>query len=222
MRKMIRFQIAACALLLPAVALLSAGCRSDDNSNAVNSTANRAGVELNSNSAKPAQGNTAQATPAQASPTQATQTMTPGAAAPDAPPITDAAAFRDQLLALAQAVKFDVGASASANGDAIRAAWSRQYPNLKFSIFYSMAADASTVSSSDTFLISGAAGNFDQLYAFAVADAKGKCAGGAVVIPGDNANRKVSKEKIPTVFKSIDMSNSKSCTGETAGDQYKP
>jgi hypothetical protein len=213
---MIRFQIAACALLLT-IALLSAGCRGD-NINAANSTANRAGVESNANSMRPAQGTTAQATPA-----QATAATTPGAErAIGTVPVADAAAFRDQLLALARGVKFDSQSSASSNADAIRAAWSRQYPDLKFSIFYSMAADASTVSSSDTFLISGAAGNFDQLYAFAVADAKGKCAGGAIVIPGDNTNRKVSNEKIPTVFKSIEMSNSKTCTGEAAGDQYKP
>lgn len=212
---MIRFQIVVCALLVT-VALLSAGCRSD-NSNPVNSTANRAGGESNANASKPAQGATAQATPSQATPT-----MTPGAVAADTLPIADAAAFRDRLLELARGVKFDSGASASSNGDAIRAAWSKQYPNLKFGIFYSMAADASTVSSSDTFLISGVAGNFDQLYAFAVADTKGKCAGGAIVIPGDNANRKVSNEKIPTVFKSIDMSNAEACTGEAAGDNYKP
>lgn len=200
-------------------ALLSAGCR-NDNGNAVNSTANRADAESNINAATPAPG----ATTAQASPTQAAApALEPGAGTSiDSLPIADAAAFRDRLLALAQGVRFDSQSSASSNGDAIRAAWLKQYPNLKFSIFYSMDADASTVSSSDTFLISGATGNFDQLYAFAVADTKGKCAGGAAVIPGDNANRKVSNEKIPTVFKSIDMSNAKSCTGKDAGDKYKP
>lgn len=220
MRETIRFSIAACALLMM-VALLSIGCRSDGNSNAVNSTANRVVVEFNANSATtPAQSNAAQALPAQATPT--TTTTTPVSGATDALPVTDAALFRDRLLELARGVKFDSQASASANGDAIRAAWSAQYPNLKFGIFYSMAADANTVSSSDTFLISGVTGNFDQLYSFAVADTKGKCAGGAIVIPGDNANRKVSTEKIPTVFKSIDMSNAKSCTGKAAGDNYKP
>lgn len=87
-----------------------------------------------------------------------------------------------------------------------------------------MAATPDTVSSSDTFLISGSgtAGNYDQLYAFAVADTSGKCAGGAAVIPGDNASRKVSNEKVPTVFKAIEMSKAKSCTGEEAGENYRP
>jgi hypothetical protein len=196
-----------------AVVLAMAGCRNDNGDNA-NTTANRAGTEQSNTTPAPQQSKTAQATPA----------ATTGASVAASLPITDAVAFRDGLLELARTVKFDAQANSSANATAIRTAWERQYPGLKFSIFYSMAADANTVSSSDTFLISGSetAGRFDQLYAFAVADTKGKCAGGAAVIPGDEAKRKVSDEKAPTVFKPIDMSSARSCTGEAAGEIYRP
>lgn len=192
-----------------------AGCR-NDNANNANAT-NRADVGANTAPVSQ-QSRTALPTPAQATP------AAPASGAIDSLPIADAAAFRDRLLELARGVKFDSQASASTNATAIRAAWERQYPGLKFSIFYSMPANASTVSSSDTFLISGSevAGRFDQLYAFAVADTKGKCAGGAAVIPGDDAQRRVSDAKAPTVFKPIDMSSTKSCTGEAASDNYRP
>jgi hypothetical protein len=209
---------AVAAGMLTAALLLLAGCRGDNGNNA-NSPAKQAG---NSSSTV----SNTNATTAQA-PTTQTQTQAPTADAPAtgnvlALPVTDAVAFRDQLLEIARGVSFDAQASASSNADAVRAAWLKRYPNLKFSIFYSMAADPQTVSASDTFLISGAQGNYDQLYAFAVADAKGNCSGGALLIPGDNANHKVSNEKIPTVFKSIDMSSAKSCTGEAVGENYKP
>jgi hypothetical protein len=209
-------------MILLAAALALAGCRGDSSNNA-NSTAQQAGGESNTTTTTTRQ-TTTQPTPTQATPTQPTPAATSGTGATDSLPITDAAAFRDRLLALAQSVSFASQASVSSNATAIREAWQKQYPGLKFSIFYSMAADPNTVSSSDTFLISGSetAGRFDQLYAFAVADAKGKCAGGAAVIPGDDAKRKVSDAKVPTLFKPIDMSNAKSCTGETAGENYKP
>jgi hypothetical protein len=196
-----------------ALALLLAGCRGD-NSNNANAPAKQTGAVTNA-AATPAQRETAQATPVGTTPA-----TPPVASEADYLPITDAAAFRDRLLEIAQAVKFDSQSSASSNSDAIRAAWLKQYPKLKFSIFYSMVADANAVSASDTFLISGAPGNFDQLYAFAVADTQGRCAGGAAVIPGDQLNHKVSNQSIPTAFKPIEMS--KSCTGKDAGENYKP
>ena len=150
---------------------------------------------------------------------QATPVPTGGVV--DSLPIADAAAFRDRLLEIAKSARPESQA-AWANAEAIRNAWQKQYPNLKFAVFYSMPADPNTVSASDAFLISGLSGNFDQLYAFAVADTNGKCAGGAAVIPGDNANRRVSEEKVPSVFKPVDMSNAKSCTGDAASENYKP
>jgi hypothetical protein len=200
---------------------LLAGCRTDNgngaNSNSV-APARQAGGEANSQ-ASPAQSPTAQATQA-----QATASVTPVAGMADALPITDAVAFRDRLLELAGSVKFDSQKDAPKNGYAIREAWQRQYPQLKFTFFYSMKADPNTVSASDNFLTTGAAvsGNYDRLYAFAVADTKGKCAGGAAVIPGDTPNRKVSDAVVPTVFKPIDMSNAKQCSGDAAGENYKP
>ncbi|HEY0386085.1 MAG TPA: hypothetical protein VGC64_08735 [Pyrinomonadaceae bacterium] len=202
--------------------LLLAGCRGDNNnssiSNASSPPVRQPGTESNT-TAPPAQPGTRPQTP----PTE-TQVNATAAASENtlALPVADAARFRDQLLELARSVPFDAQASASANADAVRAAWLKRYPNLKFSLFYSMAADPQTVSVSDTFLISGAPGNYDQLYAFSVSDTKGNCAGGALVIPGDNTNHKVSNQKLPTVFKSIDMSAAKSCTGEAVGDNYKP
>lgn len=210
-----RFSRVAVGMILLAAAFLSTGCGGDNNSNA-NSAARQGGGASNTN-VTPAQGTPAQVTPAQATPTPAT----PASVAADSLPIADAAAFRDRLLEIARTARPESQA-AWANAEAIRNAWEKQYPNLKFAVFYSMPADPNTVSASDAFLISGASGNFDQIYAFSVADTKGKCAGGVAVIPGDNANRKVSEEKAPSVFKPVDMSNAKSCTGSAASENYKP
>ncbi|MBD0325926.1 MAG: hypothetical protein ICV68_05815 [Pyrinomonadaceae bacterium] len=217
MRMIMRCPSIIVGMILLTIALGLAGCRADNsnNSNNANSTANQASAESNT-AARPAQ----TTTPAQATPTQATATPTSGAT--DSLPVRDAAAFRDRLLEVAENASFNPQKQASDNAYAIREAWERQFPNLKFALFYSMAAAPDTVSSSDYFLISGVSGNFDQLYAFAVADTNGKCAGGAAVIPGDNANNKTSEAKVPTVFKPIDMTNAKSCTGEAAGENYKP
>jgi hypothetical protein len=205
--------------MLLAITLL-AGCRGDSNNG--NATTTRQGGGASNTSQT-----NAQSQPAQGQPTQAPTTTTSAPPATseggaDAVPLTDAAAFRDRLLELAKNAAFNPQSSASSNADAIRAAWRKQYPGLKFVLFYSMPADASTVSASDTFLISGSAGNYDQLYSFAVTDTKGKCAAGAAVIPGDTANHKVSEAKAPTVFMPIDMSKAKSCSGRDAGDNYKP
>lgn len=201
--------------------LVLLGCRADNansshNGAAAQPSSQSAGSSANNASAPTATGATAAASPA------TTQTAPSASGASDSLPITDAAAFRDRLLELAKGVTFDTGSSAASNADAIRGAWLRQYPKLKFSLFYSMTADPNTVSASDTFLISGAPGNFDQLYAFAVLDTHGKCAGGAAIIPGDNTGRRVSNEKIPTAFKPIEISNAHTCTGEAAGENYKP
>ncbi len=223
MSTMKRFH-AGLALLLLMAALMSTGCASNSNNanaaagqNSAQSNTARTTTTTTTTTSPAPQSNTAQATP------QAQSSSTPAATGveSDALPVTDAAAFRDRLLEIARSARA-TSQTAYANGEAIRNAWQTQYPNLKFSIFYSMAADANTVSASDAFLISGLTGNFDQLYAFAVADTRGRCAGGAIVIPGDNANRKVSDEKMPTVFKPIDMSNAKSCSGDAAGKNYKP
>lgn len=211
MRLIMRFPRVAAVTLLVA-ALLNAGC-GGDNANNANSPAKQSGGE-SSNTATPTQSTNAQATPTQA-------TLAPPSGVDNSLPIADAAAFRDRLLELARSARPESDA-AWANAAAIRSAWEKQYPNLKFTVFYSMPANPNTVSASDAFLISGVSGNFDQLYAFAVADTKGKCAGGVAVIPGDNANRKISNEKAPTVFQPIDMSNAESCTGDAAGKNYKP
>lgn len=200
-----------------AAALSNAGC--GDNANNANSAANRAGGASNTTTPT-TQSTTAQTTPAQATPMQAT-TPPPTGAGVDSLPIADAAAFRDRLLEIAGTARPN-SQEAWANAEAIRNAWEKQYPNLKFAVFYSMPADPNTVSASDAFLISGVSGNFDQLYAFAVADTKGNCAGGVAVIPGDTANRKISEEKAPTVFKPVDMSGAKTCSGDAASANYKP
>ena len=201
-------------MTLLAAAFLNAGC--GDNSN--NNSAAKPSGGVSNTTATPAS-TTSQATPAQATPVQATPA--PGGNVADSLPIADAAAFRDRLLEIAKAARPESQA-AWANAEAIRNAWEKQYPNLKFAVFYSMPADPNTVSASDAFLISGVSENFDQLYAFAVADMKGNCAGGVAVIPGDTANRKISEEKAPTVFKPVDMSDAKTCSGDAASKNYKP
>ena len=206
-------------VLLWAAALLSAGCQSEHSaSNNANAPTRPPGASGTAATAPPTATTTQQASPAQA--TIATPNA-PTEGAPAGLPIADAAAFRDRLLELAREAR-PASQASWANAEAIRNSWQKQYPNLKFTLFYSMAADPQTVSASDAFLISGVSGNFDQLYAFAVADTSGKCAGGAAVIPGDSARRKVSDEKTPTAFVPIEMSTARSCTGEAAGNNYKP
>jgi hypothetical protein len=135
-------------------------------------------------------------------------------------PVTDAVAFRDRLLELAKGAKFDAQASTSyKNVDAIRQAWQTAYPGLKFTLFKDQAATPDTVSVGDAFLI--ARKNYDQLLAFAVTDTKGGCAAGAALIPAQS-EYKVSEEKVPTVFKTIEMPGGKTCSGDVAEENYKP
>ena len=135
-------------------------------------------------------------------------------------PVADAAAFRDRLLELAKNAKFDAGASTSyKNIEAIRRAWQSAYPGLKFTLFKDQAAAPDTISVGDAFLIARA--NYDQLLAFAVTDTKGTCAAGVAVIPA-KSEYKVSEEKVPTVFKTIEMPSGKTCSGDVAGENYKP
>jgi hypothetical protein len=135
-------------------------------------------------------------------------------------PVTDAVVFRDRLLELARNAKFDAQASTSyKNVEAIRQAWQNAYPGLKFTLFKDQAAAPDTVSVGDAFLI--ARKNYDQLLAFAVTDTNGGCAAGVAVIPAKD-EYKVSEEKVPTVFKAIEMPSGKSCSGDAAGENYKP
>ena len=135
-------------------------------------------------------------------------------------PVTDAVAFRDRLLELARNAKFDAQASTSyKNVEAIRQAWQNAYPGLKFTLFKDQAAAPDTVSVGDAFLIARA--NYDQLLAFAVAETKGGCAAGVAAIPA-KSEYKVSEEKVPTVFKAIEMPGGKTCSGDVAGENYKP
>jgi len=148
-----------------------------------------------------------------------TETTQRGASSADLP-VADAAAFRDRLLELAKNAKFDAGASTSyKNVDAIRHAWQAAYPGLKFTLFKDQAATPDTISVGDAFLI--ARKNYDQLLAFAVTDTKGGCAAGAAIIPAQS-EYKVSEEKVPTVFKTIEMPSGKTCSGDVAGENYKP
>lgn len=151
----------------------------------------------------------------------AATTSTESASGASSLPVTDAAAFRDRLLELARSAKFDAQASTSyKNVAAIRQAWTAAYPGLKFTLFNDQPATPDTVSVGDAFLISRA--NYDQLLSFAVTDTKGRCAAGAAIIPGRNDEHKVSEEKVPTVFKAIDMPEGKKCSGDAAGENYKP
>lgn len=225
LRRMMKLSAVAIGIIALALGLF-VGCRAD-NTNSANSNAVAPAKQANGAATVNAQSSPAQSANAQATPTQAataSATPAPVAGVADSLPITDAVAFRDRLLELARSAAFNSQQDASKNGYAIREAWQKQYPQLKFTFFYSMKADPNTISASDTFLTTGAAvsGNYDRLYAFAVADTKGKCAGGAAVIPGDTPNRKISDAVAPTVFKSIDMSNAKQCSGDAAGENYKP
>jgi hypothetical protein len=154
-----------------------------------------------------------------ASSTTTTESTTGGNSSSNLP-VADAVAFRDRLLELAKGAKFDAQASTSyKNVDAIKQAWQTAYPGLKFTLFKDQAAAPDTVSVGDAFLI--ARKNYDQLLAFAVTDAKGGCAAGAAIIPAQS-EYKVSEEKVPTQFKTIEMPGGKTCSGEVAGENYKP
>lgn len=160
-------------------------------------------------------GENGNATPS-ATKTETTQSGTSGSNLPAA----DAVAFRDRLLELAKNAKFDPQASTSyKNVDAIKQAWQAAYPGLKFTLFKDQAATPDTVSTGDAFLI--ARKNYDQLLAFAVTDTKGTCAAGAAIIPAQS-EYKVSEEKVPTQFKTIEMPAGKTCSGDVAGENYKP
>ena len=135
-------------------------------------------------------------------------------------PVQDAAAFRDQLLDAARSAGFDARVTTAQNADALRRAWAQKFPGLKFAVFYTEAANPDTVSAGDTFLMSGVRGVLDQVLAFAVADARGRCAGGVAVIPA--AGGDVSKATAPTVFKPVEMAGAEDCSGSAASDRYKP
>ncbi len=138
-------------------------------------------------------------------------------------PVADAVAFRDHLLELARNAKFDAQATVSyKSAEAIRQAWQNAYPGLKYTLFYDQAATPDTVSVGDSFLIARTGGSYDQLLSFAVADTKGGCAAGVSVIPGRNDEHKVSEEKVPTVFKAIELPSGAKCSGDAAGENYKP
>lgn len=111
--------------------------------------------------------------------TTATGTATGTATAtPTVPAVTDAAAFRDQLLTLAMG-NLDAQASASFNG--FFPAWSVAIPGLH-GVGYAVPAGTGTVSVYLNLLHPkdpGAPAN-PTVIAFAVTDATGRCAGGVV------------------------------------------
>lgn len=144
----------------------------------------------------------------------------PSASAAIGLPVTDASAFRDRLLEMAQAVKFDPKASASTNANKILTAWLTAYPNLDPVLFSSQEATPTRVSYDQTFLIVRQPGTWDQSLSVAVLDTRGTCAGGAIVIPGGATA--VSDETVPTIFMRVALRAGAQCSAGMVNETYKP
>jgi hypothetical protein len=135
-------------------------------------------------------------------------------------PVTDAAAFRDRLLLMAQAIKFDPKASASINANKILTAWLDAFPTLEPVLFSSQEATPTRISYDQSFLIVRTPGTWDQSLSLAVKDTHGVCAGGAIVIPGKPTA--VSDETVPTGFMRVTLTAGAQCSAGTVNESYKP
>jgi hypothetical protein len=162
-------------------------------------------------SASPAAGQSAGATTASGSSPQG---------AGDGVPVTDAGAFRDRLLEMAQAIQFDANASASSNATKILTAWLTTYPTLQPVLFSSQEATPTRISYDQSFLIVRQPGSWDQSLSLAVADTQGNCTGGAIVIPGTPTA--VSDATVPTLFVRVALPAGAQCSAGTVNETYKP
>lgn len=125
-------------------------------------------------------------------------------------PATDAAAVRDELLALAENAPFGTGWGPDTT---IVTAWLEVFPGMGRSLFDDQPATDTSISSSSAFLMEDVTAPGDQAFAWAVLDSSGRCAGAVAVIPG-NADGSVSDSGLPTVFAPVD--DLASCTARAA------
>jgi hypothetical protein len=176
---------------------------------------------------------TANTTLAAPSSTGAVGTSTTGVASPatcsapsppsaaKAPPVSDAAAVRDTLLAIARCTPIPPGTAFTESP--IEEAWSKAYPNLKSALFSSSEPTVMTFSVESGFLTSRSASGTphynDRIFSFALKDALGRCAGAVLVIPA--VNGKIA-DGPPTVFQPVDMSATPNCSADSASNSYQP
>jgi hypothetical protein len=115
--------------------------------------------------------------------------------------ITDAAAFRDSLLAIAAA---DVDPSDPASGWGIPDAWMAAVAGLEL-VGIQIEATPTTVSG---FSITGAKDGTTEGLPFAVVDSSGRCAGGVIMGSGG----------VPTDFLAVDISGAATCNAAAVID----
>ncbi len=160
-----------------------AGCRADDAPSTM--SAHDAEPPVDTPSIGPASPDTVTSDPAAGTPL----------------PTDDAAAVRDELLALAAAAPF--GQTGSGPDFTIVTAWLEVHPGLARTLFDDQPADPATISSSSAFLMEDLRAPGDQAFAWAVADLDGECAAAVALIPG-NPDGSVSDSGRPTVFAPVD------------------
>jgi hypothetical protein len=143
----------------------------------------------------------------------------PASGSGDIPPVTDAAATRDQLLQMAKSFHFTPD-----NKDfGLVAAWQQAFPDMKVGPFDFSEAAPNTFSFGQSYTFphdSKDSHGYDEVMGIAVMDQSGSCAGGAVVIPQAGDFTPAPDNALPTVFVPVDLSSAKKCTAEVANDTY--
>jgi hypothetical protein len=166
-------------------------------------------------------GNGATTAPAGTASAAGCSAVTSPTGAAKAPPVTDATAVRDTMLAIARCTPIPPGTAYT--DTPIEEAWGKAYPNLKSALFASSEPTVSTFSVSGGFLTSRSASGTphynDRILGLALKDSAARCAGGVIVIPA--VNGKIA-DGPPTVFQSVDMSGAPKCSAEAAADVYQP
>jgi hypothetical protein len=201
--------------VIVAVALLAAGCGGGGSFSptAVNTTIAGSGTSS-------AVASTTTAASGSSAPAGCAGVTSPSGAA-KAPPVTDAAAVRDSMLAIAHCTPIPPGTAFT--DTPIDEAWGKAYPNLKSALFASSEPTVSTFSVSSGFLTSRSASGTphynDRILGLALKDGAGRCAGGVIVIPAVNGQ---IASGAPTVFQPVDMAAAPKCSAEGAADVYQP
>jgi hypothetical protein len=214
---LVRRSFVAVAGLVAAVVLVAGGCGGGGSTvspSAVNTTVTGSGTTTVS-------GNGSTAAPAGTVPPAGCTGVTSPTGAAKAPPVADAAAVRDTMLAIARCTPIPPGTAYT--DTPIEEAWAKAYPNLKSALFADSEPTVSTFSVSSGFLTSRSASGTphynDRILGLALKDSGGRCAGGVIVIPAVNGQIATGA---PTVFQPVDMSGAPKCSAESAADVYQP
>ena len=205
--------------LVAAVVLVSGGCGGGGSGSSVSPGAVNTTVSVSG--ATTVTGNGGTTAPAGTASAAGCSAVTSPTGAAKAPPVTDAAAVRDTMLAIARCTPIPPGTAYT--DTPIEEAWGKAYPNLKSALFADSEPTVSTFSVSGGFLTSRSASGTphynDRILGLALKDSAARCAGGVIVIPA--VNGKIA-DGAPTVFQPVDMSGAPKCSAEAAADVYQP